>query len=77
MMVTVFNGVKVFSATMVQQRQALGDQITAWIATERRQRPGFAVVDIVMRQSSDSAFHCVSAILFFKYDVAAKETRRG
>jgi hypothetical protein len=62
---------------MVQQRQALGEQITAWIETERRQRPGFEVVDIEMRQSSDRAFHCVSAVLFFKYDVDAKERRRG
>jgi hypothetical protein len=74
---STFNGVRVFCATMIQQRQALGEQITAWIAAERRQRPGFEIVDIVMRQSSDRAFHCVSAVLFFKYDVAAKEKRRG
>jgi hypothetical protein len=74
---SAFNGVRVFCATMFQQRQALGDQVTAWIAEARRQRPGFEVVDIVMRQSSDQAFHCVSAILFYKYDDAAKENRRG
>lgn len=74
---SAFNGVRVFCATMVAQRLALGEQITAWIAAERRQRPGFEVVDIVVRQSSDKAFHCVSAVLFFKYDVPAKEKRRG
>lgn len=71
-----FDGVKMFCATLVQQRQTLGEQITAWIAAERHDRPGFEIVDVVMRQSSDRAFHCISAVLFYKYDVT-KEKRRG
>lgn len=61
-----FHGVRVFCATMIQQRQALGEQVTAWIAAARRDRPGFEIVDVVMRQSSDAAFHCVSCVVFFR-----------
>lgn len=74
-----FNGCKVFSATMIHQRVALGEAITAWLEEAKARRPGFQLVDIVVRQSSDDGFHCVSACLFFK-EGAAKTTgdkRRG
>src|SRR6266704_3365985 len=51
-----FNGVKIFSATMFAQRQQLGDGVTQWLA----ERPEFEIVDIVVTQSSDAAFHCVT-----------------
>jgi hypothetical protein len=59
------NGLKVFSATMFAQRQVLGETVTQWLE-EMRRRPGFEVVDIVIRQSSDAAFHCLSILVFFK-----------
>jgi hypothetical protein len=62
----VINGVKVFSATMVAQRQVLGETVSAWLEEARAKRTGFAVVDIVISQSSDNAFHCISAVLFFQ-----------
>lgn len=63
--VSSFNGVKVFCATLIHQRQTLGEAVTAWIEEARRQRPGFEVVDIKVAQSSDDAFHCVSIIIVF------------
>ena len=68
-----FNGVKIFCATMVAQRQALGETVTAWLEDARARRPGFQVVDIVVRQSSDHAFHCITIIIFFNETLAAKE----
>jgi hypothetical protein len=59
-----FNGIQIFSATMVAQRQVLGETVTQWL-TEARRRPGFEVVDIMIRQSSDSAYHCISILVFF------------
>jgi len=58
----MFNGVKVFSATMVAQREVLGEQVTKWIAAH----PKFKIVDIVVSQSSDEAFHCIAITLFYK-----------
>jgi hypothetical protein len=70
--VSAFSGVKVFSATMFAQRQALGETVTQWLE-EARRRPGFEIVDIVVRQSSDSAFHCQSIVIFFRETRIAKK----
>jgi hypothetical protein len=56
-----FNGVKVFSATMAHDRENLGEKVTAWI----RGNPGCHLVDTVVTQSSDQAFHCIAITLFF------------
>jgi hypothetical protein len=63
-----FNGVKVFSATMAQERENLGDRITEWL----RARPQIEVADTVVTQSSDEAFHCLAITLFYWEDLAAK-----
>jgi hypothetical protein len=57
-----FNGVKIFSATMAQERDRLGDRITEWM----REHPGFEIVDTVVTQSSDEAFHCLVITLFYR-----------
>ena len=72
-----FNGVKVFTATMVAQRQTLGETVTAWLEDARARRPGFQIVDIEVRQSSDNAFHCISIIVFFNEDLSGKKKRHG
>jgi hypothetical protein len=75
--VNAFSSVKVFCATMFQQRQALGEEVTRWLEDARKTRPGFQIVDIVVRQSSDDAFHCISICIFHNEDVAApKATKR-
>jgi hypothetical protein len=56
-----FNGVKVFSATMVAQRERLGELVTEWLAAH----PSFELVDLVVTQSSDSAFHCIAISAFY------------
>ena len=56
-----FNGVKIFSATMAQDRDRLGDRITAWL----RERPGIDIVDTIVTQSSDEAFHCLAISIFY------------
>lgn len=61
-----FNGVKVFSATMVAEREQLGEKVTAWI----HNNPQCKVTDIVITQSSDEAFHCIAITVFFWEDPA-------
>src|SRR5262245_56772518 len=56
-----FKRVKVFSATMYQQRDQLGEAVTAWIASH----PDLAIVDITVVQSSDAAFHCVTIVVAY------------
>ena len=66
-----FNGVKIFSATMFATRDALGEQVTAWITAH----PQLAPTEIVLTQSSDSAFHCITITLFY-WEVLDKATER-
>ena len=58
---TRFNGVKVFSATMAQERENLGEKVTAWI----REHQQCQVVDAIVTQSSDEAFHCLAITVFW------------
>ncbi len=56
-----FNGVKVFSATMAQDRDRLGERLTEWM----RENPQCEIVDTVVTQSSDEAFHCLVLTVFY------------
>jgi hypothetical protein len=56
-----FNGVKVFSATMFVDRGQLGDKVTTWIASNSQRK----LTDIVVTQSSDAAFHCITISVFY------------
>lgn len=56
-----FNGVKVFSATMVAEREHLGEKATAWLT----EHPDCKVTEVVITQSSDEAYHCISITVFF------------
>ena len=60
-----FNGVKTFSATMAKARDALGDQVMAWLSSS----PKREVVDTVVTQSSDEAFHCIAITIFYREPV--------
>ena len=59
-----FNGVKVFSATMVADRDQLGEKVSDWM----QRNPQLKVTDIVVTQSSDEAFHCIAITVFFFED---------
>lgn len=56
-----FSGVKVFSASKVEHRNALGEQVTDWL----RSNQDINIVDKVVTQSSDSEFHCLTITLFY------------
>ncbi len=56
-----FTGVKVFSATMMADRAKLGDDVTEWI----QQNPAFEIREIIVTQSSDEAFHCLTMTVFY------------
>ena len=60
-----FNGVKVFSATMVADRDQLGEKVSAWMAANSHLK----VTDIVVTQSSDEAFHCIAITVFYWEDL--------
>ena len=57
----MFNGVKVFSATMAKDRERLGERITEWI----QEHPEYEIIDTVVTQSSDEAFHCLAFTVFY------------
>jgi hypothetical protein len=59
----LFDGVRTFSATMARDREMLGDKITDWI----KGNPHHEIVDAVVTQSSDEAFHCLVITLFFRH----------
>jgi hypothetical protein len=59
-----FNGVKVFSATMAQERDQLGEKVTHWLEAHKNVK----IVDKIVTQSSDEAFHCLAITLFFWED---------
>jgi hypothetical protein len=60
--VAAFNGVKIFSATMFADRGQLGERVTAWMASG----PHRKLTDIIVTQSSDAAFHCVTISIFYQ-----------
>ncbi|HKA86503.1 MAG TPA: hypothetical protein VKE22_02520 [Haliangiales bacterium] len=59
---------KIFSATMAPERDALGDKVTAWL----KAHPNVEVVDTIVTQSSDEAFHCLAITLFYWEDAPKK-----
>lgn len=62
-----FTGVKIFSATLAEQRAALGETVTQWL----RLNPQLEVVEKVVTQSSDNRFHCLTLVLFFRRSTEA------
>jgi hypothetical protein len=69
-----FDGVKVFSATMVADRQVLGEKVTDWITANAGT---LDIVDTVVTQSSDHAFHCIAITIFYKRRGVEATTPRG
>ena len=57
-----FDGVKVFCATMIERRERLGEDVTSWMQAH----PENTVTELVVTQSSDSRFHCVSISVFYQ-----------
>ena len=60
-----FTGVKVFSATKAKDREELGESISRWLQANA----DLEIVDRVVSQSSDSEFHCLTIVLFYRQAV--------
>ncbi len=58
---TQYNGVKIFSASKAEEREVLGERVTAWLS----EHPHLEVRKIQTLQSSDKAFHCISVVVFY------------
>jgi hypothetical protein len=58
---SVFDGVKVFSATKAREREELGETITKWV----QEHPNYRIVDRIVTQSSDNEFHCLTITIFY------------
>ena len=56
-----FDSVKIFSATKARERVGRGDRATEWIREESPK-----IVKVVVRQSSDSEFHCITLVFFYQ-----------
>lgn len=65
-----FNAVKVFCATTASDREELGERVAGWL----RAHPDAVVLDRVVTQSSDDAFHCVTITLFVREPVERPST---
>ena len=57
-----FTGVKVFSSTLVADRLRLGEVVSTWLA----KYPDYIITDMLVRQSSDAAFHCLTITVFYR-----------
>lgn len=60
--VTGYSVVKTFVATRRDDREALGETITAWLA----EHPQLEVVEKMVLQSSDAVVHCLSCVVFLR-----------
>ena len=69
----MFEGVKVFSATMVRDREVLGETVTKWLDARKGE---IDVVDKIVTQSSDESFHCITITLFYRAKDAVKPAAR-
>jgi hypothetical protein len=54
--------VETFTATKAQERENLGERVTAWLDAH----PEATVIDTEVRQSSDSQFHCLTILVFYR-----------
>src|SRR3569623_1908635 len=64
------NGVKVFSATMAQERENLREKVTVSV----RAHPQCKLEDTIVPQSSDEAFHCLAISVCFLDEKALRKS---
>lgn len=62
MAIAGFQRVKVFSATRGDDRNKIGERVTAWL----RDNTDNVVVERLVLQSSDRTFHCFTICLFLR-----------
>jgi hypothetical protein len=61
---SLFDGIKIFSATKQKERDELGETATRWLDAKKNE---IEIVDRLVTQSSDSEYHCVTITLFYKH----------
>jgi hypothetical protein len=59
---TPFTGLKIFSTTLMRDREVMGERISQWL----KDNPDLEIVERVVRQSSDKEFHCLTIALFYR-----------
>ena len=64
---------RVFSATMMADREQLGEKVTAWITSH----PQVKITDITVTQSSDEAFHCIAMARLDPFSAKKQLLRMG
>jgi hypothetical protein len=47
---------------MFADRGRLGEKVSDWMAAH----PGYEVADMIVTQSSDAAFHCITITVFYR-----------
>ena len=57
-----YDGCKVFSATMAKTRDRLSSRVTEWLKNHN----DYELVNTVVTQSSDDAFHCLTISVFYR-----------
>lgn len=58
-----FEGIKVFTASMMRERDGLSHRVNRWLA---KNEGAITIVDKEVKQSSDAAYHCLSIVLFYR-----------
>ena len=53
--------IKVFSATMVREREQLGAEVMSWMRAER-----VTIEELIVTQSSDARFHCLAVTAVYR-----------
>ena len=59
---TGFTGMKVFTTTLARDREVMGEAVGRWLA----EHPELEAVGHDVRQSSDSQFHCLSIVVYYR-----------
>lgn len=57
-----YDGLRIFSATMAGDRERLGERVNKWVLLNKK---SMTVVNTIVLQSSDNAFHCISITIFY------------
>ena len=53
--------VMVFTATKAKEREGIGERLTDWL----RAAPAREILDVIVTQSSDEEFHCLTITVLY------------
>lgn len=61
-----YQAIKIFTCTMAKERNELDEGVNRWLVDMSKKQKTFEVVDTIITQSSDNAFHCFTVTIFYK-----------